>query len=221
MKQRQGLSVSKEAMGAFIDAVYAIAVTILALEIPTEIEQTTALTKVGEMIINYAISFCILFALWVQHRRINLHIEAYHPVGLWLNALILMLVCLVPRATTFVFEYGGQVDLDELEKAAMHGNWALPEIIDAGFVGIVLACDIALVALLHLTPVKARREDAADIYQSKVTISILLILVMASSLIFPFRNRFFLVLLPVFLMFEHLIAAVVARSRERKSKPAS
>lgn len=210
-----GLSVSKEAIGAFIDAVYAIAVTILALELPKAVDNDTELVVVGQMLVNYCISFCILFALWVQHRRINLNIDTNGPTILWLNAAILMLVCLIPRATAFVFESGGEVDVRGLEQAAVHLNWTLSAVIDIGFVAIVLASDIGLVVLLFLTPKETRTTEVAEIYRSKVTISTLLIMVMAASLILPFQNRFFLVALPIFLVFEHRIAVLVVRVRRR------
>ncbi|MEJ2317649.1 MAG: TMEM175 family protein [Gammaproteobacteria bacterium] len=215
---RTGLSVSKDAIGAFVDAVYAIAVTILALELPSDLENDAELLMIGEIVINYAISFFILFALWVQHRRINLHIDHHGPLGLWLNALILMLVCLIPRATSFVFEYGGNVNFSELEQAVFHSaGWTLADVIDLGFVTIVLAADIGLLALLQLTPRDVRASEAADIYRSKVTISILLILLMAASLFLPYQNRVFLVALPVFLMLEHHIAALLGRIRKHKT----
>jgi uncharacterized membrane protein len=213
---KTGLSVSKEALGAFIDAVYAIAVTILALELPSELASDTELVRIGEILINYAISFCILFALWVQHRRINLHIVTCGPAGLWLNSAILMLVCLIPRATSFVFEYGGDVDFTVLERATVHQAWTLAAVIDVGFVAIVVLSDIGLLALLHLLPREARAAEAADIYRSKVTISILVILVMAASLFLPFQNRFFLIVLPLFIMLEHRIAALTFRIHRQK-----
>jgi len=214
-----GLSISNEAMGAFIDAVYAIAVTILALELPRTLDSDTELAVVGEMLVNYAISFLILFALWVQHRRINAHIESYSPAGLWLNAGILMLVCLIPRATSFVFESGGSVEFDDLEQAVENFRWTLAAIIDIGFIAIVLASDIGLVVLMHCMPKAVLGSEAADIYRSKVTISTLLVLVLAASLFLPLQNRFFLLVIPLCLMFEHRIAAAVSRLHRRN--PAS
>ena len=196
-------------MGAFIDAVYAIAVTILALEIPAELASDSDLSDLGGVLVDYAISFAILFALWVQHRRINLHIESYAPVGLWLNAGILLLVCLIPRATTFVFNYGGDVTVGQLETALAKGQWTRAEIIDVAFVLIVLVSDLALIALLYLTPREVRQTKAADIHRSKVTISVLLVLVLAGSFLLPLENRLFLLSLPLFLMLEHRISPLV------------
>jgi uncharacterized membrane protein len=75
----------------------------------------------------YAISFGILFSLWLQHRRINVHVERYGPGGLWLTAAILMLVCLIPRATILVFEHGGNVTVLELINAMPLAPSALRE----------------------------------------------------------------------------------------------
>ena len=208
---KTGLSVSKEAMAAFVDAVYAIAVTILALELPGSINNDMPLTKIGALLGHYAIAFSILFALWVQHRSINFHIDTSGPVALWLNAAILMLVCLIPQATSFVFQYGGNVTAGEIVQEAVNFNWTLSAVIDVGFITIVLASEIGLVALLHLMPREARATVAANIYRSKVTISILLAMVMAASLFLPFQNRYFLIALPVFLMLEHRISSLTLR----------
>jgi uncharacterized membrane protein len=207
--RRPGLSVSNEAMGAFIDAVYAIAVTILALEIPAELASDGDLSNLGGILVDYAISFAIIFALWLQHRRINLHIERYAPFGLWLNAGILLLVCLIPRATTFVFNYGGDVTVRQLETSLEKAEWTRAEIIDLAFVLIVLVSDLALIALLYLTPREVRQTKAADIHRSKVTISVLMVLVLAGSFLLPFQNRIFLLSLPLFLMLEHRISPLI------------
>ena len=207
-------------MGAFIDAVYAIAVTILALEIPAELGTDSDLSNIGGVLVDYAISFAILFALWLQHRRINLHIDSYAPVGLWLNAGILLLVCLIPRATTFVFNYGGDVTVGQLETALETGQWTRAEIIDLAFVLIVLASDLALIALLYLTPREVRQTKAADIHRSKVTISVLLVLVLAGSFLLPLENRLFLLSLPLFLMLEHRISPLVEYFGRKKRETA-
>lgn len=216
---KRGLTVSNEAMGAFIDAVYAIAVTILALELPAVLDENIELLVLGKSLVNYTISFCIVFALWVQHRRINLHIEHYSPEGLWLNAAILLLVCLIPRATSFVFRYGGDVTAVQIDAALWRSQWTLADRVDLGFAAIVLLSDLALLGLLHLTPPKARANEAADIYRSKVTISVLLILVLASSLVLPLQNRLFLLMLPACLMLEHRIAALISRHRAPDTPP--
>ena len=58
------LELSKEAVGTFIDAVYAIAVTILALEVPSELTGSFAIGSLAEMLVEYALSFLILFAFF-------------------------------------------------------------------------------------------------------------------------------------------------------------
>ena len=70
-----------EPMGAFIDAVYAIAVTIIALEIPAEVEGSFSLELVGSMVATYSITFVIIFGLWLQHRSINGHIPEHGTFG--------------------------------------------------------------------------------------------------------------------------------------------
>lgn len=198
-------------MGAFIDAIYAIAITILALEIPAELTAERDLDSFHGVLFDYAISFAIIFSLWLQHRRINQHIEHYAPFGLWLNAGIMLLACLIPRATTFVFNYGGDVTLGQMETSIAKGQWTRAEVIDMAFVAIVLAADLALVVLLYLIPREIRRTKAVEVHRSKITISGLVALVLAGSFVLPFENRLFLVSLPLLLMVEHRISPLVER----------
>ena len=90
--------------------------TILALEVPGELTESFAISSFAEMLLEYALSFLTLFAIWIQHRRINeLNSDLVANTAVWINCVILLLVCLIPRATTLVFNYGGDVTLMQLE----------------------------------------------------------------------------------------------------------
>lgn len=204
--------IRREVAGAFIDAVYAIAATILALEIPGEFGAEFSVAVFGELLLDYAMSFVILFALWVQHRRIVGHAEALTPLTLWMTALVLLLVCLVPRATTLVFQYGEDVTLAQLEQTLLHGaGWTLAEFVDLFYVAIVLAADLLLLALAAMATRGSAAPDAIELRHSKYTVTLALVGLLALSLLLPVENRYFLLAIPLALIFERHLARLIFR----------
>jgi len=209
--------VTKEYLGAFIDAIYAIAATILALEIPGNLDGQFSLQHFAGMLLEYATSFIILFAIWLQHRRINTLIDNCGQIELWLNGVILLLVCLIPRATTLVFSYGGDVTLMEIEDSLLHGTgWSVSKLVDIFYIGTVMAADLALLSLtMMVTRTKSDTETIA-VRRSKLTTSSLVVIVLASSLLTPIQNRVFLLLIPVALIFERHWSNLMFRSRNQR-----
>ncbi|MFT5138822.1 MAG: putative membrane protein [Lysobacterales bacterium] len=208
------MKMSKDAVGAFVDAVYAIAVTILALEIPAELDAEFSLASFVGVLLDYAMSFVIIFSLWLQHRRINEYISTYNRPAVWLTGLILLLVCLIPRATTFVFDYGGNVTIAQLEQSLAHGaGWSRAEIVDITYVGIVLAADFSLLLLSRFAYLKEQKPDFKAVHRSKSTITTLTVVVLGLSFLTPFENRYFLLLMPLILMFENQLAGLIFRSK--------
>ena len=192
-------SLSNEAMGAFIDAVYAIAITILALEIPSQAEGSHEL---GRVLAEYVVTFAILFAFWAQHRRLNAEHVVLTRGTLWLNAAVMLLVCLVPRATTMVFEYGGDVTVADLEGTLFHGRgWTRAELVDLGYVLVVLAADLGLLVLSR----SLRRIKAVG--------TVLVVLCLGLSIVLPIPNRYVTLVLPIALFFEKEIIRLVAREK--------
>jgi uncharacterized membrane protein len=209
---------NRESTGAFIDAVYAIAVTILALEIPAELNAEFSLKNFGSMLLNYAMSFIILFAMWQQHRRINQHVDPTRRVAMWLHGVVLMLICLIPRATTLVFDYGSNVMVTQLEGSIIHGaGWNRAELVDLGYIGVVLAADLCLWALARATYSTTNVTDVADIRRSKTTITLLMIAVLALSVLTPVENRYFLLAMPLALIFERELSALFRRLRRTRT----
>jgi len=216
--KKEGITLSKEVVGTFIDAVYAIAVTILALEVPGELEGEFHFANFADLLVEYAIAFAILFAFWIQHRRINNLVEVNERGGLWLNAFILLLVCILPRATTYVFQYGGDVTLAGIEKNLFHGaEWTRANVVDVFYVGVALAIDFSLAFLARLNAREAHTERAADLRRFKFGNSLLLVFVLLGSMLLPFPNRYFLLLIPIALFFEREIAGLLFRKRGRSS----
>lgn len=207
------MKISRENIGAFSDAVYAIAVTILALEIPAELDADFSLSAFTGNLLDYALSFVILFALWLQHRRINEHIAEYGRPAIWISAGVLLLICLIPRATTFVFDYGGNVTVAQLEETIFHGaGWSRAEVVDITYVGIVLAADLGLLVLSRFGRHSEAVSQWREVYRSKATISVLTFIILALSFLTPIENRYFLLLIPLALMFEKQLVSVIFRT---------
>jgi len=98
----------------FSDAVFAIAITLLAIEIKVpELDRHTATDKkllesLGEMIpkfIGFFISFFIIGLYWTVHHRMFGYVINYTRKMLWLNLFFLLAVVLMPFSTAFYSVY--------------------------------------------------------------------------------------------------------------------
>jgi len=200
-------AINRENMGAFIDAVYAIAVTILALEIPGEIDSAD-IGRLFETLLTYVVSFIVLFALWIQHRRINHYIESYTNAPIWLNAFALLLVCLIPRATTFVFEYGGNVTGLNVLDSVLGQGWSIAEAVDLLYLIVILLADLGLLGLFGFAAIDDR-EERMVIRRSKFTLTAILTVILVLSFVLEIDNRWFLIALPILLIFERWLSHLI------------
>jgi uncharacterized membrane protein len=100
----------------FSDAVFAIAITLLALEIrlPSLGEHLTndqllqALLTIWPKYLSYAISFLVIGSFWMGHHRKFRFIRTYDVNLLLLNILLLMVVAFIPFPTSVISEYGNR-----------------------------------------------------------------------------------------------------------------
>ena len=98
----------------FSDAVFAIAITLLALEIRlpateqvmSEAMLRRALADLWPKYLSYVVSFLVIGAFWLGHHRKFRLIERYDRRLLWLNLLMLMTVAFIPFPTSVISEYG-------------------------------------------------------------------------------------------------------------------
>lgn len=113
--------VEKDEMGLerlvfFSDAVFAIAITLLALEIrlPEDIahasntELLNSLLDIWPKYLGYIISFLSIGNFWVIHHRQYRYIERYDTRLLFINLLILMSVAFIPFPTAVISENGNR-----------------------------------------------------------------------------------------------------------------
>ena len=113
----------------FSDAVFAIAITLLVLdikvpEIPERLvaqELPEALAALWPKFLSYVLSFVVILFYWTAHHRIFHAIKDYDWNLIWLNSLFLMCIAFLPFPTALLGEYG---------------NHQLPVVIYAGSVAI-------------------------------------------------------------------------------------
>jgi uncharacterized membrane protein len=98
---------------ALVDAVFAIAMALLVLQVPlpelpetlTEEGVVAALVAVLPAVGSFALSFLILGSLWVGHHAQFSYIRRVDRALLWTNILFLLCIAFVPFATVFLARY--------------------------------------------------------------------------------------------------------------------
>lgn len=185
---------SKEAMGAFIDAVYAIAITILALEVPESLEGEEAVDEFLWVLREYAIAFAVLFALWVHHRRINALVEHHTRATLWLSGIAMLAACLIPRATSLVFHYGGIASAGEVLE-----DDSRAQLVDRFNVLTIMVADLAMLALAFFATPRGTRSAVRTHKTASTVMLALALLVMVNH---PVEDRYFALALPLALLLE-------------------
>ena len=87
----------------FSDAVFAITITLLVLEIKPPTDYTNLLHDLAALwpsYLAYAVTFLFIGQVWVNHHVMFDHIRAADRVVLLLNTLLLMVVAFLPFATS-------------------------------------------------------------------------------------------------------------------------
>jgi uncharacterized membrane protein len=95
----------------FSDAVFAIAITLLAIEIhPPEHWQGAAdlFNQMGRKLLAYAVSFAVVGVCWFSHRRVFSRLVRADAGLDFTNFLLLGLVALLPLGTELLWEAGGK-----------------------------------------------------------------------------------------------------------------
>lgn len=88
---------------AFYDAIIAIIVTVLVLELPQPAAPTLAsLWALMTSYFAYLLSFLVCPNLWQYHHLIYNHVEKINSKIIWLNILLMLVFSLVPYLTIFV-----------------------------------------------------------------------------------------------------------------------
>lgn len=121
----------------FSDAVFAIVITLLVLEIkiPEGVDYEhlpfAIVHHVMPSIAAYLMSFIIIGHYWMYHHQAFEHVIRLNGALLWLNILFLMTVCFIPFPTTLLGHYPGK---------------ALPIIM---YGGTLIACNMIGIVMLN------------------------------------------------------------------------
>ncbi|MFA5810076.1 MAG: TMEM175 family protein [Thermoleophilia bacterium] len=88
----------------FSDAVFAVAITLLVVQIPIPIkapdrELGDDLVSNIPMFTSYAISFGVIALLWLKHLHFNNHVKRYSVGLIWLNFFFLLVIAFLPFPT--------------------------------------------------------------------------------------------------------------------------
>lgn len=202
-------AVKKEHLGAFIDAVYAISITMLALDIPVEIKShdLETLQSLLTVFIQYCLSFAMLFGFWLQHRQIH-HYLPLTRLSLWGTAALLLVTTLIPRATTLAYEHGAQ------SGTILQLNFS--EVVDIAFIATILVTDMLMGQLvLRLTlPANPLHPDFKPIQrlrQSKAITTVGIVAVTAAILLIPAANRNLLWLVAILIVLQNDVASFIGK----------
>lgn len=88
---------------AFYDAIIAIIVTVLVLELPQPATASIqSILALKTSYFAYLISFLVCTNLWQYHHIIYNHVERINAKIIWQNILLLLIISLLPYLTTFV-----------------------------------------------------------------------------------------------------------------------
>jgi TMEM175 potassium channel family protein len=111
---REGDEVADEGLGrllALADGVFAIALTLLVIEIAlpegtSDARLGAALVALGPRYFAYVLSFAVIARFWIAHHRVFRYIRGYDDTLIWLNFLLLMLVAFLPFPTSVLGAHG-------------------------------------------------------------------------------------------------------------------
>ena len=100
---------------SFSDAVFAFAITLMALSIdipdlPSNLTQAELVDKLYGLFPqfeSYIISFAVIAIFWVSYHQVFNHIKGSHIIMVYLNLLFLLLITLLSLSTSLVINYGG------------------------------------------------------------------------------------------------------------------
>lgn len=106
---------SPRRLEAFSDGVFAIAATLLVLDlsvdhlgsIPDNDQLWHALGAISGSVLSFVISFLLLCTLWIVHARQFEHFRRVDDAVLWLNSLRLLGVVLIPFTTSLNADFSG------------------------------------------------------------------------------------------------------------------
>ncbi|TCN31673.1 putative membrane protein [Kribbella orskensis] len=105
-------------MEAFSDGVFAIAVTLLVLEVGvpagSEKDLLKALGEEWPAYLGYLVSFATIGAVWIAHTVITEYLDHANSIFLRLNLLLLLVVSFLPFPTRLLADYTHEPDAERI-----------------------------------------------------------------------------------------------------------
>lgn len=97
------MNMETERFEALIDAILAIIITIIVMDIPLpETTNITSLLQLYPDFIAYTISFLICFFVWYYHHNLFNIVNKLNSTITWTSAMMIILVGLLPHTTTML-----------------------------------------------------------------------------------------------------------------------
>lgn len=95
--------VTPERLSAFSDAVFAVIITILVLELkPPRSPNLEALLSLWPTAVSYAVSYLFITVVWVNHHHVLRYADRATPRLIWGNFAHLFTVSLMPFSTAWI-----------------------------------------------------------------------------------------------------------------------
>lgn len=99
---------TKNRLESYSDGMFSIIITImvLGLIVPAGSQWTDPLTAQHvTALVAYLISYVLVTSFWVSHHNIIAQLRSVTPIDLWLNALVLLPISLLPMLTSWFDRY--------------------------------------------------------------------------------------------------------------------
>jgi uncharacterized membrane protein len=145
-KQREGNEVEFSRIVAFSDGVFAIAITLLVLNLGVAKglaggEVAEALWDQRENLLAYALSFAVIGRFWLVHHRFFGEVTAFDGRLIALNLFYLAWIVLIPFSSEVLGEYGNKTAgvvlyAANLSGVVLAGMWMLADARGAGLTSI-------------------------------------------------------------------------------------
>jgi uncharacterized membrane protein len=95
--------ITAERLTAFSDAVFAVIVTIMVLELKAPDDASlSALWPLWPVAISYAVSYLFIAIIWINHHHLMRFVGPPSLSLIWINFIHLFLISLLPFATAWV-----------------------------------------------------------------------------------------------------------------------
>ena len=92
-----------ERLVAFTDAVFAVIITIMVLDLkPPAHETLSALLPLWPIALSYAVSYLFVAIIWINHHRLLLFAHEATPKLIWWNFAHLFMTSLIPFSTAWI-----------------------------------------------------------------------------------------------------------------------